>query len=47
MFPIIEFMSPNMESIMPNGDIIIRRKEPLPEVAPEEPPAEPAPQIDL
>jgi hypothetical protein len=33
--------------VLPNGDIIIRRKEPLPEVAPEEPPAEPAPQIDL
>ena len=33
--------------VLPNGDIIIRRKEPLPEVAPQEPPAEPAPQIDL
>ena len=33
--------------VLPNGDIIIPRKEPLPEVAPEEPPAEPAPQIDL
>jgi len=33
--------------VLPNGDIIIRRKEPLPEVAPQELPAEPAPQIDL
>lgn len=33
--------------VLPNGDIIIRRKEPLPEVAPQEPPPEPAPQIDL
>lgn len=33
--------------VLPNGDIIIRRKQPLPDVAPESLPQEPAPQIDL
>ena len=33
--------------VLPNGDIIIRRKPDLPKVAPDDPPKEVSPQIDL
>ena len=33
--------------VLPNGDIIIRRKPDLPKAAPDDPPKEVSPQIDL